>query len=229
MEPEGNRPFYPNVNPGDFMAGMRPPPSMNVNFPPPMNFNPPQSFPENNFMGFAAPDSLLKVQELLNKQGICHLCKRKKVAYGCFQNFAPTACKAVFCAGCLTEVFHEDIIDVVTKSASWTCPVKRKICPCKQCTGGGGDKASYIDPRIYDTAGMGGVKYQQTLNKQMTQNKLKNLLEFNAQLMTKFQKNYNTLNDDEVKFYLSIIYDNLEKLSSVADVVVENDLAVKNP
>jgi len=222
MEPDGNRPYFMNTN--DFMPNMRPPPqNMNMNFP--MPFNPPPGFGNNDFV-FAAPDSLLKVQDFLNKQGLCHFCKRKKVAYGCFQNYNPTSCKAVFCAGCLTEVFHEDIIDIVTKSSSWTCPVKRKVCPCKQCTGN--EKGGYSDDRIYDGSRISGVKYQQNLNKQTTQNKLKNLLDFNAQLMTKLQKNYQTLNEDEIKFYLSIIYDNLEKLSSVADVVIENDLAVKN-
>ena len=57
-----------------------------------------------------------------------------------------------------------------------------------------------------------------TINKSMTQSKIKNLIEFNANLIIKYQKNYDSLNEDERKFYLSLIYDNLEKLNEIVNI-----------
>lgn len=40
-------------------------------------------------------------------------------------------------------------------------------------------------------------------------------MDFNAELMVKFQKNIDNLNEDEQRFYLSIMSDNLSKLARV--------------
>jgi len=58
-----------------------------------LNFPSSQFLPPPDFMNFAAPNSLMKIQELLKREGTCHICKRRRVIYGCFKDYNPTPCQ----------------------------------------------------------------------------------------------------------------------------------------
>mmetsp|Transcript_76911 Transcript_76911/g.89365 ORF Transcript_76911/g.89365 Transcript_76911/m.89365 type:complete len:186 (-) Transcript_76911:61-618(-) len=156
------------------------------------------------------------------KTAPCHLCKRKKLVYGCFKDYIPTSCNKMFCTSCLEEVYKENILDIVGKSSSWVCPYKRGACVCKSCTG-------LADQKGIDISEQGPSKSQYTmLNKALTQSKIKQMLDFNADLIMKFQSNLQYLNNEELLFYLSVIQSNLESIYPVADFALHNKLYAKD-
>lgn len=115
----------------------------------------------------------------------------------------------MFCTSCLEEVYKENILDIVSKSSSWSCPYKRGACVCKSCTG-------LAEQKGIDISEQGPSKSQYTmLNKALTQSKIKQMLDFNADLIVKFQNNLQYLNDDELLFYLSVIQSNIESIYPV--------------
>lgn len=115
----------------------------------------------------------------------------------------------MFCTSCLEEVYKENILDIVNKSGTWACPYKRGACVCKACNG-------LAEQKGIDLSEQGPSKSQYSvLNKALTQNKIKQMLDFNANLMVKFQKNIQFLNDKEIQFYLSVMQSNLDTLNSV--------------
>jgi hypothetical protein len=134
----------------------------------------------------------------------------------------------MFCSNCLEDTFNENVLDVINKASSWLCPYKRRVCTCKQC-----NNNTVLPPRptgherSYDLP-FGAQKQVSGVSKTITQQKIKNLADFNGQLMLKFQKNYDQLNEDEIRFYLNLMHENLEKLDELSEYVMDQKLFTKD-
>ena len=124
--------------------------------------------------------------------------------------------------------FEENIQDIVSKTISWRCPFKRKLCKCKIClknrvfaNSGGCKKPPKPAPIIEKISHKVHNPAPQIIqyNKMKNIQKLKSLIEFNGNLLIKFSKNLKNLNSQEIIYYNKIAHENLKKLEEIVRTI----------
>lgn len=120
--------------------------------------------------------------------------------------------------------------DIIQKNHSWKCPFKKKICKCKHCTKNRENDRKIQNNNYYETKKNNIDKTNQLPSDQQqpisqaqqylkakNMQKLKNFIDFNGNMIMKFSKSLKTLNNQEIMYYHTIIYDSLKKLESIVN------------
>ena len=161
------------------------------------------------------------------------MCKIKnKMVYQCHRNFQATSCEKKFCFDCLVLIYKENIIDIIQKSDSWRCPYLKKVCRCKNCCISRKEPYTIleIDPNfsVYSNLRSRTKKEgeeeenegEEENMKALLRQKFKKLMDFNGQLINKFNSNFHKLSEEQIKFYNKLIHSNLCVLNKTGNSMI---------